>query len=207
MTDDNGTLDAESCESLSEQISLLGGRPHDAARPVAIPKTRAVKRDNVTLPLTGEVEQSAQIEILGGDDITMEKYYWPPPALLKVMELGTLDGNKPPARWMLPLYFSCSKGVPQSHATHGSGRRSRQDRDVSRPLCHSRVPCIRHYGSDLGFQGARLIVRRNMHLVGTLPINEGSRTRLFPIMMGAPASNLHMLASVTGRLTCFRHRP
>jgi hypothetical protein len=71
MTDDDGTLDAEFYESLSEQISLLGGRPHGAARPVAIPKTRAVKRDNVTLPLTGEAEQPAQIEILGGDDITM----------------------------------------------------------------------------------------------------------------------------------------
>src|SRR5439155_5510524 len=79
MTDDDGTLDAESCESLSEQISLSGRGPHGAARPVAIPKTRAVKRDNVTLPLTGEVEQPAQIEILGCDDITMEKDYWPPP--------------------------------------------------------------------------------------------------------------------------------
>src|SRR5271154_5601091 len=118
MTDDNGTLDAEACESLSEQISLSGRSPHSAARPVAIPKTRAVKRDNVTLPLTGEVEQSAQIEILGGDDITMEKDYWPPSALLEVVELGTLDGNKPPARWMLPLYFSCPIGVPQSHASH-----------------------------------------------------------------------------------------
>jgi hypothetical protein len=71
MTDDDGTLDAEFYESLSEQISLSGRSPHSAARPVAIPKTRAVKRDNVTLPLTGEAEQPAQIEILGGDDITM----------------------------------------------------------------------------------------------------------------------------------------
>src|SRR5690349_13521747 len=124
MTDDDGTLDTESCESLSEQISLSGGRPH-APRPVAIPKTWAVKRDDVTLPPTGEVEQSAQIEILGRDDITMEKDYWPPLALLKVVELGTLDGNKPPARWMLPLRVFCLMGVPQSHASHGSGRRSR----------------------------------------------------------------------------------
>jgi hypothetical protein len=80
MTDDDGTLDAEPCESLSEHISLSGGSPHRAPRPVAIPKTRAVKRDNVTLPLTGEVEQPTQIAILGCDDITMEKDYWPPRA-------------------------------------------------------------------------------------------------------------------------------
>jgi hypothetical protein len=144
MTDDDGTLDAEFYESLSEQISLSGRSPHSAARPVAIPKTRAVKRDNVTSPLTGEAEQPAQIEILGGDDITMEKDYWAPSALLEVVELGTVDGNKPPARWMLPPYFSGSIGVPQSHASHGSGRRSRQDHAVSRPLCDSRVQCIRH---------------------------------------------------------------
>jgi hypothetical protein len=47
--------------------------------PVDIPKTRAVKRDNVTLPITGEVEQSAQIEMLGSDDITVEKDYLLPP--------------------------------------------------------------------------------------------------------------------------------
>ena len=163
------------CESLSDQISLSGRSPHGAARPVAIPKTRAVKRDNLTLPLTGEVEHPAQTAILGGDDITMEKDYWPPAALLEVVEPGTVDGNKPPARWMLPLYFSCAIGVPQRHASQGSRRRSRQDRAVSRPLCQRRIQCIRHYASDLWFQGARPIVRRNMRLVRTLPINEGSR--------------------------------
>ena len=112
MTDDDGTLDAEFYESLSEQISLSGRGPHSAARPIAIPKTRAVKRDNVTLPLTGEAEQPAQIEILGGDDITMKKDYWTPPALFEVVKLGTVDGNKLPARWMFPPYFSGSIGVP-----------------------------------------------------------------------------------------------
>jgi hypothetical protein len=112
MTDDNGTLDAESCESLSEQIGLSSRSPHGAARSVAIPKTRAIKRDNVTLPLTDEVEQSAQIAILSGDDITMEKDYWPPAALLEVVEPGPVDGNKLPAGWMLPLYLSCPIGVP-----------------------------------------------------------------------------------------------
>ena len=151
MTDDDGTLDAESCESLSEQIRLSGRSPHGAARPVAIPITRAVKRDNVTFPRTGEVEHPAQIAIFGGDDITVEKDYWPPPTLLEVVKPGTVDGDKPPARWMLPLYFSCSISVPQRHASHGSGRRSRQDRSVSRPLCQRRVQCIRHYASDLSF--------------------------------------------------------
>jgi hypothetical protein len=112
MTDDDGTLDTESCESLSEQICLSGRSPHGAARPVAIPKTRAIDRDNVTLPLTGEVKQPAQIAILGGDDITMEKDYWPPRALLEVVEPGPVDGNKLSARWMLPLYFYCAIGVP-----------------------------------------------------------------------------------------------
>src|SRR5438477_12102766 len=179
MTDDDGTLDAEPCESLSDQISLSGRSPHGTARPVAIPKTRAVKRDNLTLPLTGEVEQPAQIAILGGDDITMEKDYWPPPTLLEVVEPGTVDGNKPPARWMLPLHFSCAIGVPQRHASHGSGRRSYQDRAVARPLCQRRVQCIRHYASDLCFSGCAVIVRRNMRLVRTLPMDEGSRTVAF----------------------------
>ena len=98
MSDDDGTLDAESCESLSEQISLSGRSPHGAARPVAISKTRPIKRDNMTLPLTGEVEQPAQIAILGGDDVTMEKDYWPTLALLKVVEPGPVDCNKLPAR-------------------------------------------------------------------------------------------------------------
>jgi hypothetical protein len=134
----------------------------------------------VTLPLTGEAEQPAQIEILGGDDITMEKDYWAAPsAVLEVVELGTVDGNKPPARWMRPPYFFGSIGVPQSHASRGGDRRSRQDHPVLRPLCHSRVQCIRHYASDLRFQGARLIVRRNMRLMRTLPIDEGSRTVAF----------------------------
>src|SRR6202043_3474601 len=103
--------------------------------------------------LTGEVEQPAQTAILGGDDITMEEDYWPPAALLEVVEPGTVDGNKPPIRWMLPLYFSCAIGVPQRHASHGSGRRSRYDRAVSRPLCHRRLRCIRHSASDLCFSG------------------------------------------------------
>src|ERR1700730_18425287 len=135
MTDDDGTLDAESCESLSDQISLSGRGPHGAARPATKPKNKASTRDNLTLPLTGEVEQPAQTAILGGDDITMEKDYWPPAALLEVVEPGTVDGNKPPARWMLPLYFSCARGVPRRHASRGSRRRSRQDRAVLRPLC------------------------------------------------------------------------
>ena len=108
MTDDDGTLDAEACESLSEQISLSGRSPYGAARPVAIPKTRAVKRDNAILPFTGEVEQPAQIEILGGDDIAMEKDYWPSPAPFEVVEPEPVDRNKTPARWMFALYFSCA---------------------------------------------------------------------------------------------------
>ena len=169
MTDDDGTLDAEACESLSEQISLSGRPPHGAARPVAVPETRAVKRNNMTLSLSREVEQAAQIAILGGDDIAMEKDDRPPAAPLEVVKPDTVDGDKPPARGMLPLYFSCSIGVPQRHASHGSGHRSRQDRAVSRPLCQSRVQCIRPYASDPCFQGARWIVRRNMRLVRTLP--------------------------------------
>ena len=43
-------------------------------------------------------------------------------------------------------------------------------------------------------------MRRNMRLVRTLPINEGSRNGGFPIMLGASASDLHMLACVTGYL-------
>src|ERR1700739_4607380 len=136
MTDDDGTFDAEFSESLPEQISLSGRSAHGAARPVAIPKTRAIKRDDVIMPLTGEVGQPAQIAILGGDDITMEKDYWPPSALLEVVERGPVDGNKPSARWILPLCFSCSIGVPQ-RACHSSHRRSRQDRAVSRPHCQS----------------------------------------------------------------------
>ena len=73
MTDDDGTLDAECCKRLSEQISLSGRPPHGAARPVAVPETRAVKRNNMTLSLSREVEQPAQFEILGGNDIAMEK--------------------------------------------------------------------------------------------------------------------------------------
>src|SRR2546423_13003264 len=112
MTDNDRTLDAEFYESLTDQISLSGRSPHSAARPVAMPKTRAVKRDNVTLPLTGEAEQPAQIEILGGDDITVEKDYWTAPALLEVVKLGTVDGNKPPDR------------PPRSNRTSCVGRRS-----------------------------------------------------------------------------------
>src|SRR5438270_4281709 len=112
MSDDDGTLDTEPCESLSDQICLSGRSPHGAARPVAIPKTRAIERDNVTLPLTGQVEQPAQIAILGGDDITMEKDYWPPLALFEIVEPGPVDGDKLPARWMLPLHFSCPIGIP-----------------------------------------------------------------------------------------------
>jgi hypothetical protein len=106
MTDDDGTLDAESCKRLSEQISLSGRRPHGAARPVAVPETRAVKRNNVTLSLSREVEQAAQIAILGGDDIAMEKDDRLPAAPLEVVKPDTVDGDKPPARGMLPLYFS-----------------------------------------------------------------------------------------------------
>ena len=104
----------------------------------AIPITRAVKRDNVTFPRTGEVEHPAQIAIFGGDDITVEKDYWPPATFLEVVKPSTVDGDKLPARWMLPLYFSCSIGVPQSRASHDSGRRSGQNRAISRPLCRRR---------------------------------------------------------------------
>jgi hypothetical protein len=34
------------------------------------------------------------------------------PALLEVVEAVPVDGNKLPARRMLPLYFSCPIGVP-----------------------------------------------------------------------------------------------
>jgi hypothetical protein len=149
VTDDDGTLDAEPCECLSQQISLPGGRPHRAGQPVAIPETGAVKRNNVTLSLSRKVEQPAQFEILGGNDIAMEKYDRPSTAPLEVVKSDTIDSNEPPTRWMLPLYFSCSIGVPERHPRHGSGNRSHQDRAVSRPLCQSCVQCIRHYTSDL----------------------------------------------------------
>src|SRR5260370_39607312 len=105
MTDDDGTLDAESCKRLSEQISLSGRRPHGAARPVAVPETRAVKRNNVTLSLNREVEQAAQIAILGGGDIAMEKDDRLPAAPLAVVKPDTVDGNKPPASGTRPLYL------------------------------------------------------------------------------------------------------
>ena len=103
MTDEDGTLDAEPYECLSQQISLPGGRPHRAGRPVAIPETGAVKRNNVTLSFSREVEQPAQFEILSGDDIAMEKDDWPPPALFEIVKPGIVDSDKPPTRWMLPL--------------------------------------------------------------------------------------------------------
>src|ERR1700756_3709463 len=81
MTDDDGTLDAEPCECLSQQISLPGGRPHRAARPVAIPETGAVKRNNVTLSLSCNVEQPAQFEILGGTTLPWRKTTGLPPPL------------------------------------------------------------------------------------------------------------------------------
>src|ERR1700746_1233471 len=102
MTADDGPPDAEPCECLSQQISLPRGRPHRAARPVAIPETGAVKRNNVTLSLSREVEQPAQFEILGGNDIAMEKDDRPSTAPLEVVKSDTIDSNEPPTRWMLP---------------------------------------------------------------------------------------------------------
>jgi hypothetical protein len=95
---------AKACRSRS---ALSGRTPHRAARPVAIPKTRAVKRDNMTFPLSREVEQPAHFEILSGDDIAMEKNDRPPPALFEVVKPDTVDSDELPARGMLPLYFSC----------------------------------------------------------------------------------------------------
>jgi hypothetical protein len=130
------------------RISLPGGRPHPAARPVAIPETWAVKRNNVTLSLSREVEQPAQFEILGGNDVAMEKDDRPSTAPLEVVKPDTLDSNEPPTSRMLPLCFSCSIGVPERHRRYG-GRPPRQDQSVSGPLCQSRVQRIRHYTFDL----------------------------------------------------------
>ena len=126
-----------------------GGRPHRAARPVAIPETGAVKRNNVILSLSREVEQPAQFEILGGNDIAMEKDDGPSAAPLEVVKSDAVDSNEPPTRRMLPLYFSCWIGVPERHPSHGSGHDPAEDRAVSRPLCQSRARCIRHQTSDL----------------------------------------------------------
>src|ERR1700741_136401 len=131
ITDDDGPLDAKPYECLSQQISLPGGRPHRAARPVAIPETGAIKRNNLTLSLSREVEQPAQFEILGGNDIAMEKDDRPSTAPLKVVKSDTVDSNEPPTRWMFPLYFSCSIGVPERHRCSG-GYRPRQYHPVSR---------------------------------------------------------------------------
>ena len=144
---------------------------HRAARPVAIPETGAVKRNNVTLSLSREVEQPAQFEILSGNDIAMEKDDRPSTAPLEVVKSDTVDSNEPPTRWMLPLYFSCSIGVPERHPSHGSGHRS--------------------------FSGCGTIVRRNIRLGRTLPIRRGSGTvpRLFDHPTRASGSALRTLAS------------
>ncbi len=91
MADDDGTLDAERFECSSQQIGLPLRRPHRAERPVAIPKTRPVKRDNATLPLSREIEQPAQREIIGRDDIAVEKEDRPTLASLEVVKPDTLD--------------------------------------------------------------------------------------------------------------------
>ena len=56
-----------------------------------IPKTRAVKCDNSTLPPRREIEQPAQREIIGRDDVAVEKEDRPPLALIEVVKPHALD--------------------------------------------------------------------------------------------------------------------
>jgi hypothetical protein len=66
-------------------------RPHRAERLVAIPETRAVKRDDPTLSPSPEIEQPAQCEIIGRDNIAVEKEDRPTLASLVVVKPHTLD--------------------------------------------------------------------------------------------------------------------
>jgi hypothetical protein len=134
MSDDDGTPHAERFECFSQQTGLPLRRPHRAKRPVAIPKTRAVKCDDSTLPPSREIEQPAQCEIIGRDDIAVEKEDGPTLASLEVVKRHTVDGDVPTAGRMLLLYLARSIGVPQRHRCHG-GHGTRQDHAVSRPIC------------------------------------------------------------------------
>ena len=183
MTDDDGTLDAEPCESLSEHISLSGGSPHGAPRPVAIPKTRAVKRDNVTLPLTGEVEQPTQIAILGCDDITMEKDYWPPRAPSRGSGAGSRrrqqTGREVDAPALLFLLDRCSTVPCQPWRRPPILPKPRRFA-IALPESRSMHSPLR-VRSMFFFQGARWILRRNMRLVRTLPIKRRFQDGGLPI--------------------------
>src|SRR5260370_37517166 len=98
MTGGGGTVGCECCKRLSEQISLSGRRPHGAARPVAVPETRAVKRNNVTLSLSREVAQAAQIAILGGGDHAMGEEHSRPTVPLNVVRTSTAGSDKHPRK-------------------------------------------------------------------------------------------------------------
>jgi hypothetical protein len=91
VADNDGTPHAERFECFSQQISLLLRRPHRAEGPVAIPKTRAVKRDNATLPPSRKIEQPAQCEIISCNDIAVEKEDRPTLAPLEVVKPHTFD--------------------------------------------------------------------------------------------------------------------
>jgi hypothetical protein len=91
MANDDGTPHAERFECFSQQISLPLRRAHRAEGPVAIAKTRAVKRDDATLPPSREIEQPAQCEIIGCHDIAVEKEDRPTLASLEVVKPHTLD--------------------------------------------------------------------------------------------------------------------
>jgi hypothetical protein len=76
----------------------------------------------MTFPLSREVEQPAQFEILSGDDIAMEKDDWPPPALFEIVKPGTVDSDKPPTRWMHRKHaVRLHQEIAQSALRLGSG--------------------------------------------------------------------------------------
>ncbi len=87
----DGTAHAERFDCFSQQIGLPWRRPHRAERPVAIPETRAVKRDDATLPPSREIEQPTQREIIGRDDVAVEKEDRPTLASLEVVKPHTID--------------------------------------------------------------------------------------------------------------------
>jgi hypothetical protein len=73
MSKDNRALNAEAHERLPQEVGLRRRRPRGAARPIAVPETGSVEGDNAIPSFGREVEHTAEVEILGGDDIAVDQ--------------------------------------------------------------------------------------------------------------------------------------
>jgi hypothetical protein len=122
MTNHDGRFEPHCGEGLPQEESLSRSSPNYPWRATAIPETGPVE-GNDAVPLSCEIEHSAQLEIGAGHAIAVQQHCGRTLAPFEVMEPHTLDSKEPAGRRMPALGLACLVYIPsrQRRSRTGNG--------------------------------------------------------------------------------------